>query len=383
MRLVILGLSITSSWGNGHATTYRALVREMARRGHEVLFLERDVPWYAANRDLPCPPYGRTELYAGLADLRTRFAERVAAADAVMLGSYVPEGVAVGRWALATAAGAVVFYDIDTPITLAKLGRADYEYLHPDLIPRFRMYLSFTGGPALETLERTYGARAARPLYCSVDPDIYFPDRKCPVAYDLGYMGTYSADRQPTLDRLLAEPARRWPEGRFAVAGPQFPPDVAWPANVHRIDHLPPSEHRGFYCSQRFTLNVTRRDMAAAGYSPSVRLFEAAACATPVITDAWEGLGDFFRVGEEILVARSAAEALSLLRDTSEAERIAIGRRALRRVLACHTGRRRAETLEGYLAGLEPEAADAPPERFAEAVAPEPGAAQLRRAYDY
>ena len=384
LKLVILGLSITSSWGNGHATTYRGLVREMVRRGHDVLFLERDVPWYAGNRDLPRPPYGRTELYGSLPDLHARFADPVAAADVVMVGSYVPEGVAVGRWALATAGGAVVFYDIDTPITLAKLRRGDYEYLHPDLIPRYRLYLSFTGGPALETLERAYGAPAARPLYCSVDPELYFPDDGCPPAYDLGYMGTYSADRQPALDRLLTEPARQWTDGRFVVAGPQYPPGITWPANVHRIDHLPPSDHRHFYCSQRFTLNVTRGDMIAAGYSPSVRLFEAAACATPVITDAWEGLGHFFRVGEEILVSRSPAETLHHLRDTSESERREIGLRALRRVLACHTSRRRAATLEEYLValGTAPAGASAGPDRLPHAEAAGHGPVRLRRAYD-
>lgn len=369
MQLVILGLSITSSWGNGHATTYRALMREMVRRGHDVLFLERDVPWYAANRDLPEPPYGRTELYTGMEDLRTRFSRSLTEADAVMVGSYVPEGVAVGRWALAAAGGPVVFYDIDTPITLAKLRRADHEYLHPDLIPQYRMYLSFTGGPTLQRIERTFGSPAARPLYCSVDPELYFPE-PVPAAYDLGYMGTYSTDRQPAVDHLLADPAREWPEGRFVVAGPQYPADTAWPANVRRIEHLPPSEHRRFYCSQRFTLNITRADMRDAGWSPSVRLFEAAACAVPVITDEWEGLASFFRVGEEILVSRSASETLHYLRDMPDAERREMGRRALRRVLSAHTSAQRAATLEGYLLGLQ-----SSPTAVRPGVAEEPGSA--------
>ena len=381
MKLVVLGLSITSSWGNGHATTYRGLVREMVRRGHEVLFLERDVPWYAANRDLPQPPYGETGLYAGLDDLHSRFAERVAGADGVMIGSYVPEGAAVGRWALATASGPVVFYDIDTPITLAKLQRGDYEYLHPDLIPRYRLYLSFSGGPALDTLERTYGAPAARPLYCSVDPELYYPGG-VPLAHDLGYMGTYSADRQPALDRLLTDPAREWPDGRFVVAGPQYPPEIEWPPNVDRIEHLAPSGHRHFYCSQRFTLNITRADMLRAGWSPSVRLFEAAACATPVITDEWKGLESFFRVGEEILVSRSPSETLHYLRDMPEAERCEMGRRARRRVLAAHTSRQRAATLEGYLQGLgtAPSAAHRPP--GGTGCDDDGGATGLRPAYD-
>jgi spore maturation protein CgeB len=354
LRLVILGLSITSSWGNGHATTYRGLVRELVARGHDVLFLERDVPWYAAQRDLPQPPYGRTALYASLADLEARFAAAVRAANLTIVGSYVPEGVAVGEWVLATARGATAFYDIDTPVTLAKLAGGDHEYLAPSLIPCYDLYLSFTGGPTLTSLEQEYGAAMARPLYCSVDPALYYPE-PCPPRWDLGYLGTYSDDRQPPLDRLLLEPARRWPEGRFVVAGPQYPDGIAWPPNVQRIEHLPPAAHRGFYAAQRFTLNVTRAAMVAAGYSPSVRLFEAAACGTPIISDPWPGLDELFALGSEILIAASPEDTLRYLRDTPEAERQAIGARARARVLAAHTSAHRAAELEGYALALRVE----------------------------
>jgi len=347
LQIVFLGLSITSSWGNGHATTYRGLVRELVRRGHEVLFLERDVPWYAENRDLPHPPYGRTELYGGLEELRERFTPAVRDADLVVVGSYVPDGVAVGEWATATARSATAFYDIDTPVTLAKLERGDYEYLSPALISRYDAYLSFSGGPTLRRLERQYGAPVAWPFYCSFDPELYYPEPREP-RWDLGYMGTYSDDRQPPLDRLLSEPARRWPEGRFVVAGPQYPETVRWPDNVERVEHLPPAAHREFYNAQRFTLNITRADMVRAGYSPSVRLFEAAACAVPIISDAWEGLDTFFTLGREILVAHTPEDTLCCLRETPEEERLALGRRARERVLTAHTAGRRAEELEGY-----------------------------------
>jgi spore maturation protein CgeB len=347
LKLVILGLSITSSWGNGHATTYRALVRELTARGHDVLFLERDVPWYAAQRDLPRPPYGRTELYSTLPELEERATNAVRDADLAIVGSYVPDGVAVGEWVLATARGATAFYDIDTPVTLDKLARGDCEYLAPHLIPRYDLYLSFTGGPTLARLEREYGAPMARPLYCSVDPAQYYPEAGMP-RWDLGYLGTYSDDRQPALERLLLEPSRRWPAGRFIVAGPQYPAAVAWPPNVERVEHLPPAEHRAFYNGQRFTLNVTRAAMVAAGYSPSVRLFEAAACATPIVSDPWPGLDELFALGSEILVAEGPEDALRHVRDTSEAERRAIGERARARVLAAHTAAHRAAQLEGY-----------------------------------
>jgi spore maturation protein CgeB len=351
MDIVILGLSITSSWGNGHATTYRGLVRELAARGHRVLFLERDQPWYAENRDLPRPPYCKTRLYGSLEELEDRHARAVRTADLVIVGSYVPDGIAVGEWAARTAHGGIAFYDIDTPVTLAQLAAGTCAYLRPELIPQFDLYLSFTGGPTLQRLERRYGAQRARPLYCSFDTELYRPE-EAERTWDLGYMGTYSDDRQPALERLLLEPARRWPEGRFAVAGPQYPESIDWPGNVERITHLPPEAHAGFYNAQRFTLNVTRKAMVASGFSPSVRLFEAAACGTPIISDYWVGLETFFALGEEILTARSTAEALQYVREIPEGERAALGERARRRVLAAHTAAHRAEELEVHAYAL-------------------------------
>ena len=351
LTVVVLGLSITSSWGNGHATTYRALLRAFAERGHDVLFLERDVPWYAEHRDLARPPFCRTELYASVAELRARHARAVRDADLVIVGSYVPDGVAVGEWVTRTARGATAFYDIDTPVTLAKLARGDTEYLSRDLVPRYDAYLSFTGGGTLERLEREYGSPMARALYCAVDPALYFPE-PADERWDLAYMGTYSDDRQPTLDRLLVEPARSWAAGRFAVVGPQYPADIVWPPNVERVAHLPPERHRAFYNAQRFTLNVTRADMVAAGHSPSVRLFEAAACGTPIVSDEWDGLGSVFALDSEILVARSAADTLAFLRELPDAERRAVGSRARVRVLGAHTAAHRAAELEAYAAEL-------------------------------
>jgi len=260
----------------------------------------------------------------------------------------VPEGAAVADWALSVARRATAFYDIDTPVTLARLAAGDEDYLAIRQIPQFDLYLSFTGGPTLRRLERQYGARRARVLHCSVDPVLYCPDssRQC---WDLGYIGTYSEDRQPTLEKLMVYPARCWPQGRFVVAGPLYPKSIAWPANVLRIEHLPPTEHRGFYNSQRFTLNITRHDMIRAGYSPSVRLFEAAACGTPIISDYWRGLEEIFEPGREILVARSAEDTLRLVRDTPEPERLRIAQRARYRVLAEHTSFHRAAQLERYV----------------------------------
>ena len=348
MKIVIIGLSITSSWGNGHATTYRSLLREMTKRGHDVLFLERDVEWYASNRDMPKPPFARAELYATVDELKQRFAPEVRNADAVIVGSYVPEGALVGEWVAKITHGVKAFYDIDTPVTFARLFNGDVDYLSRALVAKYDLYLSFTGGPLLPRVETELGSPMARALYCSFDPELYFPEPQA-LKWDLGYMGTYSDDRQPQLDALMLEAARGWPQGRFTVSGPMYPVTIEWPRNVARVVHLPPREHRAFYNAQRFTLNITRAEMRAAGYSPSVRLFEAAACGTPIISDYWDGLGELFEIGKEILISRSAVETLTFLREMPEEERWEVGARACKRVLREHTAAHRAGELERYL----------------------------------
>ena len=348
LDIVVLGLSITSSWGNGHATTYRALLRALRERGHQITFLERDVPWYAAHRDLPEPTFATVHLYRDLGELEVQHAERVKAADLVIVGSYVPDGVTVGHWVIDKAEGVRAFYDIDTPVTLEKLGRKDYEYLAPELIGAYDLYLSFTGGPTLERLEREFRAPMARALYCAVDPDAYHPESRIPVRWLLGYLGTHSDDRQPRVDSLLIEPARALSDQRFIVAGPGYPDFIDWPPNVERTQHVPPPEHRAFYNAQRFTLNVTRDSMIEAGWAPSVRIFEAGACGSAIISDVWPGLDELLEPGREILLAEGTEDALRYLRDTPESEARAIGERARRRVLGAHTAAHRAVELEHY-----------------------------------
>lgn len=342
MKLVVLGLSLSSSWGNGHATTYRALLRAFAARGHQVLFLERDVPWYAAQRDCPQPAFCELRLYPDLAAL-DGFRARVAAADAVMVGSYVPDGVAVGDWALRHARGLTLFYDIDTPVTLAALDAGRESYLARRQIAAYGLYLSFTGGPTLRRLRDEFGARAAAALYCSVDADLYRPLAR-PWRWDCSYLGTYSADRQPALERLLLEPARRAPELRFVVAGAQYPAGIDWPANVDRFEHVAPADHPDFYAASRFTLNITRAAMLDAGYSPSVRLFEAGACGAAIISDRWAGLETVFAPGQ-IAIANSARDVLALLHGP-ESVRAALAQGARRGVLGAHTAAHRAAELE-------------------------------------
>jgi spore maturation protein CgeB len=288
-------------------------------------------------------------VYTSVDELREGFTRHIRHADAVVLGSYVPDGIVVGDWIAAEARGTKAFYDIDTPVTLAALQNGTCDYLAPRQIAAFDLYLSFTGGPTLTRLEQEFGSPAARALYCSFDPELYYPEATAAVRWDLGYLGTYSDDRQPTLDRLLLAPAREWREGRFMVAGPQYPESITWPANVEREIHISPAHHRIFYTAQRFTLNVTRTAMVRAGWSPSVRLFEAAACGVPIISDEWPGLDDFFVPGDEIFVSRSAAETLALLQTLPEEARLAAAERARRRVASTHTAAHRAAELEGFL----------------------------------
>lgn len=351
MKIVICGLSITSSWGNGHATTFRALARALNARGHQIVFFERDLEWYASNRDMPEPPFCRVHIYETFQDVANLWRRELNSADVAMVGSFCADGVRAIDEMLESNAGAKTFYDIDTPITVSKLRAANAEYLRRDQIPGFDVYFSFTGGPTLRELETRFGAVRALPLYCSFDPDRYRslePDPR--YACDLSYMGTYAADRQPQLEELFCKPARELPAKQFVLAGPQYPAEFKCTPNVRRIVHLEPEFHPYFYSSSLFTLNLTRNEMIQAGYSPSVRLFEAAGCGSAIISDKWPGMETFFTPGEEILLANSSADVTSFLTRFTEREARLMGRRAQMRVLAEHSAERRAIQFEQAIA---------------------------------
>jgi spore maturation protein CgeB len=347
MKIVIFGLSITSSWGNGHATTFRALARALHARGHRIIFFERDVEWYASNRDMPDPPFCQVILYEDWTEILPRVHRELRGCDVAVVGSYFPDGLDAIREVLDSHVTVKTFYDIDTPITVAKLRSGDAEYLKRSQIPEFDVYFSFTGGPMLRELEVDFGAKRAVPLYCSFDPEKYcFAAVREEFACDFSYMGTYAADRQIKIEQLFCEPARQLPDRVFVLAGPQYPEDTRWPRNVRRIVHVDPQSHASFYSSSRLTLNVTRDEMVRAGYSPSVRLFEAAACGTAIVSDNWLGLDTFLRPGKEILLPRSVQDVVSYIRDMDESEIRRIGRNAQERVLSEHTAARRALEFE-------------------------------------
>jgi spore maturation protein CgeB len=348
MKIVIYGLTITSAWGNGHATTYRSLVKALARRGHRVTFIEKDVEWYRNNRDLPNPVCCTVRLYDDWETEKQTLLREAADADAIVVGSYFPDAIAASRALLNAAFGPVLFYDIDTPVTMSQLrahGRC--EYLEASLIPKYSAYLSFTGGPTLHELETRFGSPYAVPFYCSVNPDLYEATAvRDEFRCTLSYLGTYATDRQEKLMQLLNGSADRLPADGFLVAGAMYPGHLRWAGNVRRLTHVAPPEHPAFYSSSRFTLNLTRADMVAAGYSPSVRLFEASACGAAILSDDWLGLNEFFTPGEEILLPANAQETTVILRELSDAERRRIGARARERVLAEHTSEHRAREFE-------------------------------------
>jgi spore maturation protein CgeB len=347
MKLVVFGLTVSSSWGNGHATLWRGLIGGLARLGWEVTFFERDLPYYADHRDLHALPQGRLVLYPDWPSVAAVAEEALRGADAAMVTSYCPDAQAASR--LIWDSGVLgAFYDMDTPVTLARLNAGEaVDYVPEEGLGAFDLALSFTGGAALDALELQLGARYAQPLYGHVDPDHYRPVPAEPrFAADISYLGTYAADRQPALNRLFVQVGRARPDLKLRLGGSGYPEDFPWSDNIWFSRHVAPSEHPAFFSSSWLTVNVTRRDMAAMGWCPSGRLFEATACGCPILSDGWEGLDAFFEPGREILIADTTAQALAALRD---ADLGAIGRRARERTLDEHTSLHRARELVGLL----------------------------------
>ncbi len=350
MKIVIFGLTISSSWGNGHATLWRGLVKALVRRGNRVVFFERDVPYYAEHRDLWEIPGGELVLYSDWDSVVAEATRHADEADVAMVTSYCPDGAAASHMVLGSKARRTVFYDLDTPVTLARLEAGERpDYLPPEGLGGFDSVLSYTGGQALEELKTRLGARHVAPLYGWVDPEVHRPvDPVQTYLGDLSYLGTYAADRQATLEKLFIEPARRLPRRRFIIGGAQYPDSFPWTSNIHFVQHLPPAEHPAFFCSSTLTLNVTRDAMKRMGWCPSGRLFEAAACGVPLISDHWEGLEAFFEPGRDILVAKETDDvttAMMLPRD----HLATLARRARERTLEEHTAERRVRELRSIL----------------------------------
>jgi spore maturation protein CgeB len=351
MKIAIFGLTISSSWGNGHATLWRGLCRCLSEHGHRVIFFEHDVPYYAGARDLYEMPGGdELVLYESWHDIVRRAEREVHESDVAIVTSYCPDAIAATDLILGSNA-LTVFYDLDTPVTLSRRARGEVNfYIGSRGLADFDLVLSYTGGGALDALRKELGARVVAPLYGHVDPEHHRPAEPREVyRSDLSYLGTYAADRQSSLEALFIEPARRRPHLKFLIGGALYPHEFPWERNIYFVRHLPPGEHPAFFASSRTTLNVTRADMARMGWCPSGRLFEAAACEAPVLTDYWQGLDYFFSPGSEVLVVRSPEDVLAAL-DRSDSHLKAIARAARERVLAEHTSKHRTQELLQLLA---------------------------------
>ena len=349
MKLVIFGLTISSSWGNGHATLWRALGRALAARGHDVVFFERDVPYYAAHRDLDRFEDIDLILYSDWEEVLPRAKSHLTEADVGMVTSYCPDGLAASE-AVLDSPSLRVFYDLDTPVTLWRVRAGEsVGYLGERGLRDFDLVLSYTGGSALDELIGRLGARRVAPLYGSVDPDLHRPTH--PVERyraDLSYLGTYADDRQEALQTLFIEPARRATAKRFLIGGSLYPGDFPWTRNIYFVPHVPPLDHSEFYSSSRLTLNVTRGTMARMGYCPSGRPFEAAACGVPIVSDWWEGLDLFFEPGTQIRIAKTTKDVLDAL-ELSDNELSRIASAARERTLMEHTAAHRVQQLEALL----------------------------------
>jgi spore maturation protein CgeB len=346
MKMVVFGLTVSSSWGNGHATLWRGLIRALTERGWRIVFFEHDVAYYAETRDLHEIRGGELILYQDWQEILAVARRHLADADVAVVTSFCPDGIAATELLAARSGLLKIFYDLDTPVTLAALSNGEASRtIGSRGLREFDLVLSYTGGAALAALKERLGARRVMPLYGHVDPTVHRPSAAAErFRSDLAYIGTYAQDRQEKLEELLVEPARRQPRCRFLIAGAQYPQSFPWAQNIFFVRHLPPAQHPEFYSSARLVLNVTRQAMAEAGWCPSGRLFEAAACGAAIVSDPWPGLEEFFMPGREILIASNAADVIAAL-SLPDSDLRAIGANARRRVLADHTSDRRAESL--------------------------------------
>ncbi|MBV9506213.1 MAG: glycosyltransferase, partial [Acidobacteriia bacterium] len=326
---------------------WRGLIGGLAQMGHRVVFFERDVPYYAEHRDLTALTDADLLLYPDWHAISAAARRHLAEADVAIVTSYCPDARSATEAVLSSKARIRCFYDLDSGVTLDLLraGRT-VDYIPQAGLGDFDLVLTYTGGSTVRDFRTYLGARHVVPLYGCVDPSVHHPaPAQERFRADLSYLGTYAADRQPAVEALFIEPARRRPDLRFVIGGSQYPREFPWTENLFFIPHIPPAEHPAFYCSSKLTLSVTRPSMAAAGYCPSGRLFEAAACGVPILSDEWEGLEAFFEPGLEILVARTTGHVLDALALSSD-ELSRIARAARERVLSAHTAAERARQME-------------------------------------
>lgn len=348
MKIAFYGSSLLSSYWNGAATYYRGLLRAMAQRGHDIVFYEPDAYDRQKHRDIDAPDWCQVVVYDATPHAMTQAARRAASADVVVKASGVGyEDDALLQAVMANARqGAIrIFWDVDAPATLAEISPQPQHPLRKAL-SGLDLVLTYGGGDPVVEAYRALGAVACRPIYNAHDPDTHHPappDGRFDA--DLGFLGNRLPDREARVEQFFLEPAKRLADRRFLLGGAGWGAR-ALPANVRWLDHVPTRDHNAFNCTPMAVLNINRESMAAAGFSPPTRVFEAAGAGACLITDAWEGVGMFLRPGEEILVARDGRDVADILRGLDRDRASAIGERALARVLRDHTYAQRAADVD-------------------------------------
>lgn len=346
MKLCIFGHTISSSWDGRHASVWRGLCRALARCGHRVVFFERDHLQLAAQRDMPHPEGCDLRIYRDWDDVRAMAARELADADAGMVTSRCPDARAASQLVLEAGLSVAAFYDLESPRTVARRRAGQtIEHVGPEGYRPFDVVLSYAGGPVLLDLVELLGARRVETLFASLDTSIHQPDGPSPeFTARASFLGPYTRDLHEMLDRLFFEPSRRLSQVQFALGGGGVPDSLLLPSNLHRVGPIALDRQAAFYCSSRITVSVTPREMARAGHCPPARMFAAAGCGVPVLSDAWDGIEVFFEPGREIFVAGSTEEAMDVVCLPDE-ELARVGRAARERALAEHTAEARARRL--------------------------------------
>jgi spore maturation protein CgeB len=354
MTIAFFGSSLVSAYWNGAATYYRGIVRALADRGHRVTFYEPDAYERQQHRDIPDPPWARAVVYdpGDLAAVE-RHLKEAAGADVVVkasgvgvLDAYLEEAVA----GLKRSANTTVFWDVDAPATLRRLRNDAADPFHAQL-RRYDLVLTYGGGAPVVDQYASLGARRCVPIYNALDPSTHFPEEPdARFAADIALLANRLPDREARIEEFFFQPAAVLPHRRFLLGGNGWA-DKAVPPNVCRLGHVYTRDHNAFNATPLAILNVSRDSMAATGFSPATRVFEAAGAAACIISDAWRGIELFLEPEREVLVANDGAEVASLLGALTMARARQIGAAARRRVLAEHTYAARVRSLEGVLEG--------------------------------
>jgi spore maturation protein CgeB len=351
VNFAFFGSSLVSTYWNGAATYYRGLVRALHERGHRVTFFEPDAYGRQAHRDIEDPEWARVVVYAP--GEWERALEQGHGADVVVKASGVGVNDAeLEAGVLELGAPTIVFWDVDAPATLARMESDASDRLRA-LVPRYDLVLTYGGGDPVVERYRALGARGCVPVYNALDPETHHPVAPVPrFESDLAFLGNRLPDREVRVEEFFLRAAELAPSRRFLLGGAGWD-DRPLPPNVTYLGHVGTGDHNALNSTPLAVLNVLRDTMAANGFSPATRVFEAAGAGACVVTDAWKGVELFLEPGEEVLVARDGAEVAAHVEALTPERARAIGAAARRRVLAGHTYAHRAAQVEELLAVRE------------------------------